>query len=183
MSSFLYLPNQAFPLSNINQHLANSLNQHNPSQFGSNETNLQWGLPAARNNIDAANSFIPKTGGSNKKKTIKKKIKNIVNKYKMKNNKKTIRTLLQKLKQVKKSVKSKSRFSRKTSFRRKSRGTRKIRGGYYKQFMSNEPYTPSYSTAGPLNPSLSALANPVPYQPINNCQDNYNHFNNSSFII
>jgi hypothetical protein len=70
MSSFLYLPNQAFPLSNINHHLANSLNQHNPAQFGSNETNLQWGLPAARNNIDAANSFIPKTGGSNKKKTI-----------------------------------------------------------------------------------------------------------------
>jgi hypothetical protein len=42
--------------------------------------------------------------------------------------------------------------------------------------MSNVAYTPSYSTGGQLSPSMSALANPAPYQVTNNCQDNYNHY-------
>jgi hypothetical protein len=35
--------------------------------------------------------------------------------------------------------------------------------------MSNVPYTPSYSTGGPLAPSESALANPVIFERQNHC--------------
>jgi hypothetical protein len=67
---------------------------------------------------------------------------------------------------------------------RKHSGSRKMkmRGGGYHQYMGNVPNTPVYSTGGTLPPTLSALANPVPFQVLNNtgnCTDNYNHFTNS----
>ena len=70
------------------------------------------------------------------------------------------------------------------SFRR---GTRKLyrslRGGSpatvpsgsqssgYHQYMSNQPFTNSYSAGGELSPSENALANPVLIHPTNNCTD------------
>ena len=56
-----------------------------------------------------------------------------------------------------------------------------MRGGY-SQYMNNVPNTPTYSTGGNLSPSLSALANPAPYQLLSNQSiDNLNHNALNSF--
>jgi hypothetical protein len=41
----------------------------------------------------------------------------------------------------------------------------------YHQYMSNQPYTPSYSAGGELAPAENALANPVLIQRTDNCPD------------
>ena len=47
----------------------------------------------------------------------------------------------------------------------------------YSQFQSNVPYTPGYAVAGvDVAPSMSAIANPPPYETYNHCKDNYNHY-------
>jgi len=43
-----------------------------------------------------------------------------------------------------------------------------MKGGY-SQFLSNVPYSASYSTGGVISPSDLALANPVPHQRFVNC--------------
>jgi hypothetical protein len=64
---------------------------------------------------------------------------------------------------------------------RRNRSKRQ-RGGYA-QFQNNMPLTNAYSTGGELSPSMSALANPVPFKVIagGNCVDNYNHFAGKGF--
>ena len=65
---------------------------------------------------------------------------------------------------------------------KRRRGSRKrMRGGSpalvsdgnqssgYHQYMSNQPFTNSYSAGGSLEPSENALANPVLITPTNNC--------------
>ena len=55
--------------------------------------------------------------------------------------------------------------------RRRSAGSRrqsKMRGGY-SQFLSNVPYSASYSTGGNISASDSALANPAPHNRFINC--------------
>ena len=57
------------------------------------------------------------------------------------------------------------------SRRRRSAGSRrqsKMRGGY-SQFLSNVPYSASYSTGGNISASDSALANPAPHNRFINC--------------
>ena len=79
-----------------------------------------------------------------------------------------VKYIKQFMKKYKKSRKYKlSRKSRKSKKYRKSRKYRH-HGGYH-QFMSNVPYTPSYSVGGPLSPKDSALANPPPIKLLNNC--------------
>jgi hypothetical protein len=63
----------------------------------------------------------------------------------------------------------------------KMRKTLKQSGGTYNQYQGNIPNTPSYSTGGHLSLSMSALANPVPYKPVNSCIDNYNHNTTKGF--
>lgn len=64
---------------------------------------------------------------------------------------------------------------------RRLRRSRRQRGGY-SQYQNNQPFSLNYSTGGPLSPSMSALANPVPIDQITNSAiDNYNHFSNSGF--
>ena len=61
--------------------------------------------------------------------------------------------------------------------------SRRQRGGY-SQYQNNMPLTPSYSLGGVLQPSLSAMANPPPYEVLSNnanCVDNYNHVTNTGF--
>jgi ribosomal protein L4 len=58
---------------------------------------------------------------------------------------------------------------------KKVRSGKRAQAGGYHQYMSNVPYTPSYSTGGQLPASESALANPVPFKLTNNCVDNYKH--------
>ena len=51
----------------------------------------------------------------------------------------------------------------------KKRSRRHRMKGGYSQFMSNIPYSASYSTGGNLSPSDLGLANPVPHQRFINC--------------
>ena len=169
------------PLSNIDPKYVNVTNSDDPRGFGSNETNRQWGLSGVSNNVQAAAASALK-GGS---KTLRRKIKNIANKYKKmkggKSRKMTLGSIKRKLAKIIKLGKSKRHHSKsKKMVSRRRKGSKRQRGGY-SQYMSNVPYTPSYSTGGQLSPSLSALANPVPYQPTNNCVDNYNYNTNKGF--
>jgi len=168
MSNYLF-KNPVPPLNNINGDYVNTFASHYPGGFGSNQTSLQYGLPALRDNISAANAS-RMMGGS--KKRLQKKIKNIVNKYRMTKGKKSIkRKLLHKLK----SHKNRNRKSRKI------RKSHRQRGGYYAQYSNNIPNTPSYSTGGILSAKDLGLANPVPYQVLSNCTnciDNYNYNTN-----
>jgi hypothetical protein len=169
------------PLSNIDPKYVNVTNSNDPKNFGSNETNRQFGLSGISNNAQAAAASALK-GGS---KTLRRKIKNIANKYKKmkggKSRKMTLGSIKRKLAKIIKLGKSKRHHSKsKKMVSRRRKGSKRQRGGY-SQYMSNVPYTPSYSTGGQLSPSLSALANPVPYQPTNNCVDNYNYNTNKGF--
>lgn len=51
----------------------------------------------------------------------------------------------------------------------KKRSRRHRMKGGYSQFLSNVPYSASYSTGGHISPSDLALANPVPHQRFVNC--------------
>jgi len=169
------------PLANIDPNYVNVTNSNDPRTFGSNETNREWGItPSAfSNNVTAVGASALKGGSSNSNykhriQTLRKKIKNIVNKYKkMKGRKMTLGSLRRRFGKSKRRHGHKK--SKKNTSRKHRRGTRRQRGGY-SQYMSNVPFTPSYSTGGELSPNLSALANPVPHLQTNNCQDNYNHF-------
>ena len=187
------------PYSNVDARYVNIDGSHDPANFTSKATGVEFGLPRIVYNADAANASIMRGGarrGVSKKyhnynkKTLKRKIKNIATKYKrMKGGKKMSLSSLKK--RVEKLYKKKTthhslrggkgktrKISRRVSRRRVHRG-----GKGYNQFMNNVPYTPSYSTGGMLSASESALANPVPYKEINNCVDNYNHFTGKGMIF
>ena len=55
---------------------------------------------------------------------------------------------------------------------KKKRSRRHRMKGGYSQFMSNVPYSASYSTGGHISPSDLALANPAPHQRFINCPGN-----------
>jgi len=179
--------NAVTPYSNVDAQYVNIDSSNDPANFTSKATGVEFGLPRIVYNVDAANASIMKGGrrGVSKKhhkynkKTLKRKIKNIVNKYKrMKGGKKiTLKSLKRRMSKL---YKKKSKYcsrSYKTGKRSRKVTRRRYRGGQgYNQFLNNVPYTPSYSTGGVLSASDSALANPVPYQPLNNCVDNYNHY-------
>jgi hypothetical protein len=130
-------------------------------------------MPEPLNNVQAANSYIPCSmkGGKIKK----NKIKNIVNMYKMKGGKRSMKKKMNKLMKMISKRRGKSRRSK--------RKTRKQRGGYA-QYQNNLPNTPSYSLGGKLSPSMNALANPPPQHRLSNCTncvDNYSYFTNKGF--
>lgn len=172
------------PLANVNPDYVNVTNSNDPKNFESNETNRQWGLSGVSNNAQAAAASALK--GGSRSRTLRRKIKNIANKYKKmkggKSRKMTLGSIKRKLSSILRMGKSKRRNVKKSkkSVSRKNRRTKRQRGGY-SQYMSNIAYTPSYSTGGNLTANESALANPVPYQPTNNCVDNYNHYTNKGF--
>jgi len=64
------------PLSNIDPKYVNVTNSDDPRGFGSNETNRQWGLSGISNNAQAAAASAIKGGARSK--TLRRKIKNIV---------------------------------------------------------------------------------------------------------
>lgn len=126
-------------------------------------------LPEPANNIMAAKGLI---GGKKHRKISRRRINNISNMYKMKGSRKSI---TRRIRRIKSRLRSKYglRRSRKNHSRR--RHSKIMRGGY-SQYMNNVPNTPSYSTGGNLSPSLSALANPVPFKMLpNQSIDNLNH--------
>jgi len=172
--------------SNVNTSLVNKDSSNYSGGFGSNEIPGQNGLPGmsgVKNNVSAAKM----SGGSRcaiggKKKcgcgsfkTLKNKIKNIIQVYKMKG-RKTLKSIKNRLTKFKKGGKSKRTNKRRTNKRRISK--RKMRGGYA-QYQNNQPITPNYSLGGVLSANESALANPPPYKMGStcvNCVDNYNHY-------
>ena len=92
---------------------------------------------------------------------------------------------------TKKMNKKSRRNSRRTKGRRHNRKYKGGSGGIpfsglpypagYAQYSNNNPNTPSYSLGGVLKASESALANPVPLTPTNNCVDNYDHYTKKGF--
>jgi hypothetical protein len=174
------------PLANVDPKYVNVTNTNDSKSFSSNETNRDWGLSGASNNAQAAAASALKGGSKHKRHSLRKKIKNIANKYKKmkggKSRKMTLGSIRRKLSSILRLGKSKRHHVKKSkkNASRRHRGTRRQRGGY-NQYMSNVPYTPSYSTGGPLAPVDSALANPVPIKLTNNCVDNYNYNTNKGF--
>jgi len=125
-------------------------------------------LPAFGSNIQSANASKFVGGRINRR-----KINKISRMYKMKGSRKHVSRKVRRMKS-----RIRSRFNK-----RNRRHSRKQKGGYA-QFQNNEPMTQTYSTGGPLSPSLSALANPVPYQTLSNCTnciDNFSKVDNFGF--
>jgi len=134
-------------------------------------------LPAISNNVQAA-AASKIVGG--KRFINRRKINKISGKYKMKGSR---RRASRRMKSRVRSRFSKRSAKRSHSSKRSQKRSLKQKGGYA-QFYNNMPNTPSFSTGGVLSPSLSALANPAPYQVLSNCTncvDNYNHLTNSGF--
>lgn len=174
------------PLANVNPDYVNVTNSNDPKNFGSNETNRQWGLSGVSNNVQAAAASALKGGARTRTHSLRRKIKNIANKYKKmkggKSRKMTLGSIKRKLSSILRMGKSKRRHAKKSkkNVSRRHRTTKRQRGGY-SQWMSNIAYTPSYSTGGQLSANESALANPVPFKATNNCVDNYNHYTNKGY--
>ena len=110
----------------------------------------------------------------------RKKINKISRKYKMRGSKRSKRRSIRRMKS-----RVRSRFNKRARSQRRSRRQSRSRNlkqkGGYAQYQNNMPNTPSFSTGGYLSPSLSAMANPVPYQRLGNEVDNYNHFTGMGF--
>lgn len=121
-------------------------------------------LPAPGSNIQSANAsrFV----GGGKKIINRKKINKISRMYKMRGSRKQRSRKVRRMKS-----RLRSRYSKRSANnRRSSRRSRRQRGGYA------QGYEQTYSTGGHLSPSLSAMANPVPFQIHGNNVNNYNHF-------
>jgi hypothetical protein len=132
-------------------------------------------LPAT-SNVEAANAskFIMSGGKKNYRKSkqiYRKKINKISRMYKMKGSRKNVS---RRVRQIKSRVRSRFISRAKSSRARhmRSHRTKRQRGG------NNMPFSNSFSTGGVLSPSLSALANPVPFTKLDNtnCPNAYNHF-------
>lgn len=50
-------------------------------------------------------------------------------------------------------------------------GGKRVYKGGYNQFMGDQAFSQGYELGGPITPSTSALANPIPIKPYNNCAD------------
>jgi hypothetical protein len=185
-SSYLFDPPS---VKAINQSLVNS-NAFDPapSLFSSNVNPASINpraLPEQPNSVQVIKSFIPglkMSGGSKRKRSRihKKRINNISSMYKMKGSRKTIR---RRIRQIKSRLRRRIGMKSRKNHKRSNRNTSKGMIGGYSQHLNNVPHTPNMSTGGPLPVSLSALANPVPYQRIFNSDglDNLNHFRLNSF--
>ena len=119
--------------------------------------------------VFAGSGYPPITTGLNsqcggKKKTLRKKSTS----KKSVNKKKTMRK------------KSHKKVSKKSS--KKTRKTRKKQKGGYHQYLSNIANSHIYSTGAPpnLDSNQSALANPPPYTPKNNCLNTWKHLGDNA---
>lgn len=130
--------------------------------FSSNETNHGTGLPNMfRKGMDAVSAS--KMNGGNRMKNLshpyskklRRKIKNIIQKYKMSHHKK--HSIKRTLKRMYKHKGGKKLYKKSRRTRHKTRRHRKsLKGGRYYSL-------PTYSTGGVLAANELGLANPVPY--------------------
>jgi hypothetical protein len=127
------------------------------------------------NNIMAAKGLI---GGKKRRKISRRRINNISIMYKMKGSRKSV---TRRVRRIKSRLRSKYGLKRSRKNNSRRRHNKVMRGGY-SQYASNVPNTPTYSTGGQLSPSLSALANPVPFKLLSNQSiDNLDHSELNSF--
>lgn len=90
MSNYLF-KHPVTPLNNVDGNFVNVDGSNWPGRFGSNETSREFALPdnyscnaTAANASRLASSLAPmQNGGGKRRRTLRKKIKNIVNKYRM----------------------------------------------------------------------------------------------------
>ena len=163
------------PLSNVDGKFVNTTNSNYPGNFNSlSLENRQYGMAGISNNVAAANaSKITGGGPFSFTKQIRRKIKNITNRYKMRKGKRKsgFRSL-------------KKRLTKYFSFGKSRKNKSRRQRGGYSQYQSNIPNTPTYSTGGVLSAANSALANPVPYKVMSsctNCVDNYDRGTNHGY--
>ena len=84
-----------------------------------------------------------------------------------------------------KDTSKKTKASKKTASKRKGtkkrKSMKKQRGGY-SQYMSNVAYAHNYSTGAPptLSANQSALANPIPFTPKNDCLNTWKHLGDTA---
>jgi hypothetical protein len=150
-------------------------------------------LAPAGSNVQGAAGIYPcaQKGG----KINRRKINKISRKYKMSGSRRTVRRHVRRMKS-----RVRSRYSRRSAARsqrrhksvRRGRGrgiSKGMLGGAFQPPMTAPNYAPgynqyqnnngslsnTYSTGGQLAPSLSALANPAPYQHVAGDVDNLNH--------
>lgn len=164
------------PNSNIDGLFVNKYNSDYSAWF-TDTTIPTHGSRGTSNNVLAAKGVAScqRGGGGSvgrrKKRTIKKTLKNNKSIYYIRKMKKR---LSKKMK-----MNRRRKGSKKYGVAKKKYRTRRNMRGGYDQYANNVPYTPNYSTGGPLPAGLSALANPAPYHVLENhgtCPDNYNHF-------
>lgn len=176
------------PFSNVNDSV-NKLNVHDSASLSSNviptggyngHSGIKDNILAASGNVNSSNFF---KGGA-KRRSLRKKIKNIVKKYRMKTRR--VRSRLRR------------RFFGSRRQRRHHRKSRSMKYyGGYKAYMSDTAYGQGYSLGGPMEIAAGkniALANPplqhkyiggansgVPqlqtYPCTTGCMDFYNHYN------
>ena len=200
------------PNSNINGNFVNKDNSHYPGGFGSNQIPGLPGLSGAKYNVDAAAARVPGICMSGGGKKLKRKIKNITKRYKMpkKSMKRKASSMKRQIRaRISRAISRTRNISRSRAVVEAFTGgkrTKRRRGGNpfmafrigkkmydkknapqtggYSQYQNNLPMTPTYSTGGVLSAANLGLANPVPYQVLDNCTncvDNYNHVSNSGF--
>jgi len=173
---------------NLDSKIVNPDGAHYTGGFGSNEV-------ACHNNIPAFTRL--QSGGRTKK--IRRKIKNIVNKYKKMRGRMTLGGIRRRLTKMMKTRGGKmmktrggkmmktrgGKMMKKCGGKMSRKRAHRQRGGY-SQYESNIPAGAGYSTGGNLSPSSSALANPVPFASLPrtvNGIDNYNHFTKTGFQV
>jgi hypothetical protein len=189
---------QGTPYNNVDGNFVNIDGSSYSGGFGSNETSLQYGLPSIHNNVLAADASRNMSGGAKKSKTLRRKIKNITNKYRMPKTKRNAikRRLTRKYgrRTGKKRTITRSRINKRLICHKKHHHTNKCyrrvkssrhqRGGYYDQYSNDIPNTPGYATGSVLSPNESMLANPTPihkFSNLTNCVDNYDYTTNKGF--
>jgi hypothetical protein len=153
MSNYLF-KNAVTPLSNVDGNVVNVDSSNWPGRFGSIETSRQFALPDNfSNNANAANASLM-TGG---RKSLRKKIKNIISKYRMHSSRKSRKGRLMSLyRRYRKSGKSGKSIRRST--RRHRRGGNTILNGpiVSSQSLKLINGTNAYNSSGPV----AGVANP-----------------------
>lgn len=68
---------------------------------------------------------------------------------------------------------SKGRGMTSKLFKKLIGGRKRIYKGGYNQFLGDQAFSQGYELGGPITPSTSALANPIPFKPYNSCSDSF----------
>jgi len=145
MSNYLF-KNPVTPLNNVDGNIVNVDSSNWPGRFGSIETSRQFALPDNfSNNAQAANASLMTGGRRSKKYSLRRKIKNIISKYRMHSSRKSRKGRLM-------SLYKRYRKTGKRSTRRHRRGGNATLSGplVSSQSLNLINGTNAYKTVGPV---------------------------------